>query len=265
MRRLRSIPQWLRDLTQEFLSEIAQALNISWEAQLDSDLWQWSDDTPTDGGFLLSNAQIYDLLRTKSTEWEYINKKWKRLDSESHWTIRWKKFWGTDLSRRSKHFLWQICVGGLFTQERALKLGRGDGFCKSCPGIIEDPDHIFYHCQQAQRGWASNALYYEADPSNNSLIHTNSFIDILDEALDKSPQGTTRIYVIHQTCWALWKHRNGRLYNNQHCRFAPSVYAERAKESLEASIRYCTATKKKTRMRKALALIVPYHTPTPAN
>lgn len=75
MHRLRSIPRWLCDLTMDFLSEIAQAFNISWEEQLDSNLWQWSDNTPTNGGFLLSNSQIYNLMRTKSTEWEYLNKK----------------------------------------------------------------------------------------------------------------------------------------------------------------------------------------------
>lgn len=73
MQRLRNIPLWLRDLTSDFLSTISQASNISWEAQLDPYLWVWSDDTPTNGSFLLSNAQLYELLRKKPIEWVYLN------------------------------------------------------------------------------------------------------------------------------------------------------------------------------------------------
>lgn len=36
--------------------------------------------TPTDGGFLLTNAQIYGLLKENSTKWLYLNKKWGRDD-----------------------------------------------------------------------------------------------------------------------------------------------------------------------------------------
>lgn len=148
-------------------------------------------------------------------------------------------------------------MNGLFIQERAFRLGKGDGYYKSCPRIIEDPNHIFFHCSQAQRGWASNALYYEVDPANNYLNLANSFIDILDGALTKSPMGTARIYVVHQTCWALWKHRNSRLYNNQHFCFSPWIYTKCARENLKAIIKYCNSTKKKKRIRKALTLIVP--------
>lgn len=89
------------------------------------------------------------------------------------------------------------------TQERASRLGKGNGCYKSFPRIKKDLDHIFFHYNQAQRGWASNALYYEADPAKNYLNLVNSFIDILDRALSKSPMETARIYVVHQTCWTL--------------------------------------------------------------
>lgn len=146
MQRLRNIPQWIRDLTFDFLIAISQASNISWDEQLNSDLWVCSDNTPTNGSFLLSNAQLYDLLRKKPIEWTNFNQKWGRMDSETQWKKRWRQLWGIDLTRRLKHFSWQICIVSLFTQEQAQKIGRGDGCCKSCPRIIETPKHIFYHC-----------------------------------------------------------------------------------------------------------------------
>lgn len=68
MRRLRSIPQDLQDLTMDFIEDISQATHISWDNQLDPNLWEWSDDTPIEGGFLLKNAQIYTLPKEKSTK-----------------------------------------------------------------------------------------------------------------------------------------------------------------------------------------------------
>lgn len=97
-------PLWLWDLTTEFVDAISQASNISWDLQLDPDLWVWSDNTPIDNNFLLSNAQLYDLLSKKSIEWTYLNKKWGRADTETQWKKRWKQLWGFDLTRRSKHF-----------------------------------------------------------------------------------------------------------------------------------------------------------------
>lgn len=49
------------------------------------------------------------------------------------------------------------------------------------------------------------------------------FIDILDGALSRDLDGASQIFVVHQTCWMLWKQRNGRLYNNHLLRFSPSI------------------------------------------
>lgn len=53
---------------------------------MDPDIWEWPDDTPTNRGFLLTNGQIYNLLKEKSTEWVYLNKKWRRDDNKLQWT-----------------------------------------------------------------------------------------------------------------------------------------------------------------------------------
>lgn len=152
MYRLQGIPEWLRELTSEFIEAITKPKSLAWNAPIDPDLWIWSNDIPMDGGFLLPNAKIYALMLQISAEWEYLNTKWRKMDVEDTWKHRWKGLWGSNLTRRSKTFLWKICKNGPFTQERALKLRKGDGCCKTCPGIVETPEHIFYECPLEQ--WA---------------------------------------------------------------------------------------------------------------
>lgn len=115
MSRLRSIPPWLHDLISEFLEAISTTEGITWNRQVEPKLWCWSNDMPTDGGFILSNSKIYSLLLQVSKEWEYLNKKWDQIDSEKTWSKRWKMIWGSDLTRQSNIFIWKICMNGLFT------------------------------------------------------------------------------------------------------------------------------------------------------
>lgn len=124
MARLRSVPQWLRDLTSKFLVAITQATGITRSTQINSDLWSWSNNSPTNGGFTLPNSQVYALLQKKSKELMHLNTKWGRTDDKASWNKRWKKLWGLDLTKKAK--IWLICSNGLFTQERAQKLGRGN-------------------------------------------------------------------------------------------------------------------------------------------
>lgn len=72
---------------------------------------------------------------------------------------------------------------------------------------------MFFHYFKAQRGWASTALFYEANPLDNSLVDVRSILDIIDGSLQKTPESTTRLFVIYQTYWELWNQRNDRMYN----------------------------------------------------
>lgn len=132
-------------------------------------------------GFFLPNAKVYALMLPESIEWKYMNSKWSRLDDEATWTKIWKALWNSDLTRRAKLFLWQICMNGLYTQEHATKLGKEDGCCKSCLGYTKDLEHIFFNYLFAQRRWVGNAIFFEIDPTHNMLelsplIHTLTFL-----------------------------------------------------------------------------------------
>lgn len=206
---IRGIPQWLKDLTFKFLEAIMQAKNLSWNAPIDPDVWVWSNDIPTHGGFLLPNAKIYALILQVSIEWQHLNHKWQRTDEENIWKQRWKRLWGSDLTQRAKTFLWYICKNGLFTQERAQKIGKSDDSCKSCFDTQESPEHIFFDCLHARRAWAGNAILFIEDPTISSLATTTSFIDILDDVLGKSANDIAALFIVYHTCWTLWRQRNG--------------------------------------------------------
>lgn len=127
-----------------------------------------------------------------------------------------------------------------------MEMGNGDGNCKSCARILETLEHIFFNCRLAQWGWASIAIYFELVPTSSFLTIMHSLIDT---TLDKNPWEMARLYIIHQTCWTLWNHRNKWQYNAQSLRFLPKVIINRAREHLQATTRYHDSKKKQRRMR----------------
>lgn len=169
--------------------------------------------------------------------------------------------WGLDLTRRAKVFLWQVCMNRLFTQERALKLGKGDGCCKSCLGTIEDLEQIFYNCFHDQWSWASNAIFYFEDPTRSSLVDSTLFIDILDSALGKNSKDRKSLHHSSNMLDSM-ETQNGRLYSNQQLQFSPRVSVEQTQEHLEAAHKYCTSYKKKRRLKTTLFFITPFGEPT---
>lgn len=168
----------------------------------DVDNWFWSKSDPMASTFVLPNKTAYLLLPT-SIAWEIANKRWLRSNSEETWTLRWKKLWGSDLTRCAKTFLWRITMHGLYMLDKAHRLGHGDGFYMACSGTMKMPEHIFFDCFKAQRGWVGNVLLFEPDPYASYLIGKNSFINILDSALEKTSMGTAQLYVVYQTAWTL--------------------------------------------------------------
>lgn len=89
-------------------------------------------------------------------------------------------------------------------------------------------------------------------------MFATSFIGILDNSLRKTPHKTAALFVIHQTYWSLWNQKNGRQYNDKYLRFLPKVNTDRAKEHLEAALRYNTSLIMKRRLRRVAILITPY-------
>lgn len=257
MERIRGVPQELKELASTILEDLQEASTVIIEKDTDPDLWCWANGTPTNGTFRLNNRQTYRTLLSESEEWKTLNARWRRQDPEPIWEARWKKIWGSDLTRRTKLFLWRIVMNSMYNMVRAQKLGHGDGYCPLCPGHEETNEHIFFLCFKAQRGWGATVLFYEPHPRDSSLIEAQSIRDIIDGCLEKSPVATARLFVVHHTCWELWNQRNDRTYNHKHPIFSARKTAELAKEHIAAAARYNMSYKKRRRLRKATEYILP--------
>lgn len=91
MARMRNVPHGQWDLLSTFLETFLTTESTTSKTQVNSDLWQWSNNLLTNEGFVLSNAQIYTLLLQESTEWEHLNRRWSRTDNQQTWEMRWKR------------------------------------------------------------------------------------------------------------------------------------------------------------------------------
>lgn len=155
-------------------------------------------------------------------------------------------------------FLWKITMHGLYTMERASKLGHEDGFYSIFPGQLETPKHIFFNYCKANRGLAGNAIYFESDPYSSYLVNIPSFIDILDSSLSKTPIGTTRIFVVYQMCWTLWLHKNNWIYQHKSLLFSPCIKSEISIEHLKVFRKYSTSYKKRRQLQRVIFLVIPH-------
>lgn len=233
--RTRGIPSEMRVLTSQFLQLMYKATRVIDERTTDPDLWTWANDVPTNGSFALTNRQTYLLLLEDHDEWVTLNSQWSRQDSKLIWGKRWKMLWGFDLTHRAKLFIWQILMNSMYNMERVQKVGHGDGCCTVCPSTQETNEHIFFGCYKARRGWVATILYYEAAPQESSVAAANPIIDILDGCLKKMPHDIAMLSVLYHTYWALWNHRNERLYQGCSPQFSPRVTTEQEIEHIMAT------------------------------
>lgn len=165
----------------------------------------------------------------------------------------------SNLTQRAKLFIWHIIMNSMYNQARAQKIGHMDGCCSLYLGQQENNEHMFFHYFKAQRGWASTALFYEANPLDNSLVDVRSILDIIDGSLQKTPESTTRLFVIYQTYWELWNQRNDRMYNKNtlHSPIEPLWNWPRSTFQQQPATKTSSSYKKCRRLRKVVELILP--------
>lgn len=149
LNRLRGIPHWPRELTQQLINTLQSAEELSYGEGNEPNLWSWSNCSPTARSFQLPNKIRYSLMLLESLEWCVLNGKWNRTDPPEVWEKRWKGIWASDLTRRAKSFLWKIRMNGLFTMARAQHMGHGNGCCTIFLGMIQNNNHNFHECYKA--------------------------------------------------------------------------------------------------------------------
>lgn len=81
----------MRELTTQFLIAIQEASSLMDEKPMDPDIWAWSNDLRTNGGFALTDQKTYLLLLEEHAKWQMLNMRWGRKNFEEIWPKRWKR------------------------------------------------------------------------------------------------------------------------------------------------------------------------------
>lgn len=72
-----------------------------------------------------------------------LNQIWCTLLDRKQWSFKFSKLWSKSILPKLSTHLWLILHKGLWTGERALKAGIGDGICKRCRHKRESIHHLF--------------------------------------------------------------------------------------------------------------------------
>lgn len=78
-----------------------------------------------------------------------------------------------------------------------------DGQCEVCHADVESSSHIFWDCAFVQNVWEVSKLF-----PLNSLVHFNSFMDMLWYGIMEADWVQTKIERIVMEAWAVWTNRN---------------------------------------------------------
>lgn len=75
-----------------------------------------------------------------------LNQKWQILLDRKQWYFKFTKLWLPSIQPKQSVHMWLILHKGLWTGERALKLGIGNGLCPRCKRDVESLQHLFLTC-----------------------------------------------------------------------------------------------------------------------
>lgn len=72
-----------------FMIVVQTTTSTTEEALKDPDIWVWSNETPTNGGFTLLNKKPYLMILEGQGKWKHLNTRWHWSDIEKTWTTQW--------------------------------------------------------------------------------------------------------------------------------------------------------------------------------
>lgn len=106
------------------------------------------------------------------------------------------KIWGSDLPTDGKTFLWRVIQHGIFTGNRARRIGKSDGICGFRKIAAELVPHIFStHCK-ARMSWDSTTRFHDRNARAGASIVNGSLVGLLDGALASRPVAVAHLFVI---------------------------------------------------------------------
>lgn len=121
--------------------------------------------------------------------------------------------WKNKVAPKIKLFLWKIFQGALPVGERlAARNITADPLCKRCGGT-ESIHHLLFHCEFAQRIWASASFSPTIDSSGLIDLAVN-WSDLMDLTC-LPPTGIPSNELIPWLLWSIWNARNNLLFNKK--------------------------------------------------
>jgi hypothetical protein len=253
--RIRGIPQWAIAALDKCLDEIKTAQTTNNQRSNLIDNWKWKYITSPLGSMNITTKQAYQLLYQTKPDILQLNRWWNVNDCDRIWKKRWQLLWTSDISLRARTFIWRIVSNGLFNNERALKFLHGTGDCKLCSGQKEDNAHIFFNCIFAQYTWNVTSLFYHSTTHLAIYGSTNNLIELLDQSLGHTSKRTTRLLVLYETLFSIWKSRNSHTFKELARDSSPKLIAHPAALHVRALLRSTKGKKKEKRLREAHELL----------
>lgn len=89
-----------------------------------------------------------------SPNWDTkLNKVWDLEKPTKWWSKTFKLLWTDPLSGKTKHLIWRIYHGAVYTKVWQWRIGKSEGDCDRCSGTMDTTQHAFWDCPATQRGW----------------------------------------------------------------------------------------------------------------
>jgi hypothetical protein len=139
----------------------------------------------------------------------------------------------------------------IFTNEQAHKFLHKTGDCKLCLGFKEDNSHIFFNCIFARYTWNTTSVFYHKMTQTSIYRRTNNLLELLDQSLGHSTKRTTRLLVLYETLFSIWKSRNTHTFQDLARDTSPKLIAHSAALHARALLLSTKGEKKKKRLIEA--------------
>ncbi len=137
-----------------------------------------------------------------------LNRIWKVSWSAKQWTYRFQCLWAFPTASKHSFLLWLLIHQGIWTSVRALKAGKGSGFCARCKTQLEDCTHLWFYCKHNKK---------VLDFLNSVFLNIcNKPMELQDLLLGNCKGLDVPLWNIWRgiIVWFIWNQRNDAVFQN---------------------------------------------------
>ncbi|OAE26836.1 hypothetical protein AXG93_1429s1010 [Marchantia polymorpha subsp. ruderalis] len=147
-----------------------------------------------------------------------LNRKWNSQKSEEEWVKLFTALWSSRNVNRDKLFVWRVLQQALYSNERASKMGHGDGRCPRGCAAIETISHIFFDCPFAKQVWRATAnLRWGHNMKEQPIFgKATSLLHLIELGLanQKNSYYAAQWMLTTEICRHLWLSRNQKVFTD---------------------------------------------------